>query len=1101
MTVEKETRRGRTMTKVKAANRLINRYFTRAGHSPYDMVEWKKCDSAIYQPNGEVVFSMKGVEAPENFSQLAVDIAVSKYFRKAGAPKTGCETSVRQMVYRVTRTVAQFGLDFGYFKDADEMKTFEDELAYLLLTQRGSFNSPVWFNLGLHHVYGISGSGGNFYWDFKKKTVVQSTNSYERPQCSACFIQSVNDDLMSIFNLIKNEARVFKYGSGSGTNFSLIRGKMEKLSGGGTSSGLMSFLEVFDRAAGATKSGGTTRRAAKMVILNADHPEIRDFINWKVKEEAKVGALIASGYDSDFNGEAYKTVSGQNGNNSVRVNDAFMKAVESDGLWETKYRTDSKVNEKFKARDLFNELAEAAWKCADPGLQFHDTINKWHTCKASGDINASNPCSEFMFIDDSACNLSSLNLMKFVKNGGALDVPAFKQAVKLFITAQEIIVDASSYPTAEIARNSHLFRPLGIGYANLGALLMVKGLPYDSDEARAFSAAVTSLMTGFAYEVSAGIAANMGAFEEYEKNKKPMLEVIHMHMDESRRIDKSALSKDDQNLYVEALDAWRKALDAGEKHGYRNAQVSLLAPTGTIGFLMDCDTTGIEPDYALVKYKKLAGGGFLKIINASVPQALKKLGYDEVQINDIIAYVQGTQTLIGAPHINHKTLAEKGLTREEIARAEKALPSAMELSSAFSPSIVGAALYERIGLPLEKWGEILTRLGFDEKQIAEAEDAICGVGTIEGAPGLKKEHLPVFDCANPNGRKGVRFIEPMGHVRMMAAVQPFLSGAISKTVNLPKTASVEDVKKIFMDSWKLGLKAVAVYRDGSKHSQPLSSDKKADAASRTASDYEAEIADLKAKLAETEAKLAAANAVLAAPKAERRRLPTKRKGITQEVKIGGQKLFIRTGEYDDGSLGEIFLDMHKEGATFRSIMNMFAIAVSLGLQYGVPLEDFVDMFVFTRFEPSGMVNHPNIKSTTSIVDFIFRFLALEYLGRTDFVQVPPMIALMEKKSGDAAHSPNKPALVQTPPASQKAAAVKSEAKTVSAADTKAARGSEGNASANSREADAKTGLQGVNAQLGKLMGDAPMCNICGNLTLRNGTCYKCIVCGNSMGCS
>ncbi len=908
----KKTRNRKTA--VSSSLRFERRY-TRVGIHPLDEIGYVKTDSKISDTEGKIVFEMKNVEVPVGWSQLAIDILVSKYFRKAGVPGTGHETSVRQVIKRITHALRIAGEKGGYFNSADAVM-FEAELTYLLVNQYGAFNSPVWFNLGLFEEYGITGSGGNHFWNRENKSFDETKNAYEHPQCSACFIQSVDDDLMSIFDLLKNEARLFKYGSGTGTNFSKIRGNKEKLSGGGLSSGLISFLEVLDRGAGATKSGGTTRRAAKMVCLDVDHPEINDFVNWKMKEERKAAALIAAGYSADFNGEAYKTVSGQNSNNSVRITDEFMKDVIDDAEWKTVARSTGEVVETFKARELWKNIATASWSCADPGLQFDSTINRWHTCSQTDKIHASNPCSEFMFLDDTACNLASLNLVKFLKTDGSFDLEGYRHACRIFIVAQEILVDHSSYPTPKIAKNSHDYRPLGLGYANLGTLLMLKGIAYDSEQGRAWAATLTAILTGEAYAVSAEEAAQLGAFKGYSRNREPMLNVIRKHKEAIDHIDKTKVPVE---LIKAAKDSWEKAIESGEQYGFRNAQVTVLAPTGTIGLLMDCDTTGIEPDFALVKFKKLAGGGYFKIVNGSVQVALRNLGYQESQIKEINAYLLETMTL-------------------------------------------------------------------------------------EGAPSFKPEHLTVFDCANKCGERGTRFIAPMGHLRMMAAVQPFLSGAISKTVNLPHETTVEEIEEIHLQSWKLGLKSVALYRDGCKLSQPLST----------------QYGSL----------------------STRHRLPSKRKGLTIEAAVAGHKVYIRTGEYEDGSLGEVFIDMHKEGAAYRSIMNCFAISVSLGLQYGVPLQEFVDKFTFTRFDPSGIVTgHPNVKMATSIVDYIFRVLGMEYLGRTDFLQVKPPVDLTADK--DAVDF------------------------TVEGQD----------------------------------MGDAPPCDSCGHTTVRNGSCYRCLNCGNSMGCS
>ncbi|MFO7181667.1 MAG: vitamin B12-dependent ribonucleotide reductase, partial [Pseudomonadota bacterium] len=942
----------------------IERRFTEVGADPFAGIVWESRQSVITNPDGSVVFKMEGAEVPASWSQLATDIVVSKYFRKAGlhGDKTRGETSVRQVIHRIAHTIRVAGEQFGgYFASKKDADAFEAELSFMMANQYGAFNSPVWFNCGLYHEYGIEGSGGNWAYDEQLGDVVETTNAYGRPQCSACFIQSVEDDLMSIYDLVKSEARLFKYGSGTGSNFSKIRGKQEKLSGGGTSSGLMSFLEVFDRAAGATKSGGTTRRAAKMVCLDMDHPEIVDFIQWKVREERKARALIAAGFEADFNGEAYRTVSGQNSNNSVRVNDEFMRAALSGGKWQTLTRTTNEVVDTYDAADLWRQIAEAAWACADPGVQYDTTINRWHTCPNSGRINASNPCSEYMFLDDTACNLASLNLTKFLREDGSFDVDGYRHAIEIFFLAQEILVDFSSYPTKRIARNSHDFRPLGLGYANLGTLLMLLGIPYDSDEGRAIAGALTAILCGHAYTTSARIAASKGPFEGFAKNREPMLRVMRMHQEAAYAINRDACP---ETLWRAACEAWDTAVREGEAFGYRNAQATVLAPTGTIGLLMDCDTTGIEPDFALVKFKKLAGGGYFKIVNQSVPKALARLGYSEAQIQEIVAYVSGTNTLLGAPHVNRANLKARGLTDEELDKVENSLASVFELGLAFAPWVVGKEAYDRLGVTAEKMSQpgfsLLRHLGFSDAQIEEANDVIVGRMTIEGAPYLREEHYPVFDCANRCGKLGKRYLSPMAHVRMMAAAQPFLSGAISKTVNLPNEATVEDVRQIYEEGWKLGLKAIALYRDGCKASQPLSTTSKERKEKEEAA---------------TEKPAAAAAVTMRRPEGVRVRLPKKRRGFTQEAHVGGHKVFLRTGEYDDGTLGEIFIDMHKEGAAFRSLMNCFAMAVSIGLQYGVPLETFVEQFTFTRFEPHGVVTgHPNIKFATSIVDYIFRVL-------------------------------------------------------------------------------------------------------------------------------
>jgi len=1012
------------------------RVFTREGRHPFEEIEWALRSSKITNPDGSVVSSMDNVEVPASWSQLATDVAVSKFFRKAGvAQKSGDldhEHSVTQLIERITSSIRKAGeILGGYFKTTKDAVIFEQELAHLLVHQKGAFNSPVWFNCGLFEAYGIVGQGGSYFWNPQTNEIERTATAYQHPQCSACFIQSVDDDLMSIFDLIKNEARLFKYGSGTGTNFSKLRGKQERLSGGGLSSGLISFLEVLDRGAGATKSGGTTRRAAKMVCLDMDHPEIVDFIEWKAREEKKAKALIEAGYSADFNGEAYRTIAGQNSNNSVRVSDEFMNAVVKDGDYSTRLRTSGQIFETYKAKDLLRKLSQAAWECADPGVQYDTTINRWHTCKETDSIHASNPCSEYMFLDDSACNLASLNLVKFWNEKSGFDVEAFRHAVRIFTTAQEILVDYSSYPTEKIARNSHEFRPLGLGYANLGTLVMLQGLPYDSPEANQLCGAITAMMTGHGYRVSAEIASQKGAFKGFAANKASMLEVIRMHRDSATR-----LSGKMAKLNEAAIEDWDMALSLGEQFGYRNAQLSVLAPTGTIGLLMDCDTTGIEPDFSLVKFKKLSGGGSFKIVNSSVPLALKHLGYSEDQVREITEYIVGRPQLDVGPGFNREVLMQRGLSRRSLDEVESRLSSAFSLRSAFSTHALGDRAREELKVSPEVWSQtdfdVLSYLGFDADLIHQASERICGTMMIEGAPHLKPEHYAVFDCANKCGR-GERFIAPLGHVRMMAAAQPFLSGAISKTVNLPHSATVQDIEDVYLQGWKMGLKAIAVYRDGCKASQPLSSK-----------------VDSKTKLESVQ--------LPAATHISRRKLPKKRGGFTQEARVAGHKVYLRTGEYPDGSLGEIFIDMHKEGAAFRSMMNCFAIAVSVGLQHGVPLQEFVDKFVYTRFEPQGAVDHPNIKYATSVIDYVFRVLGMEYLGRTDFVQVKPdsetlpVDGLSGAKAIDEVVAPSQD-------------------------------------------------LDGQDTLLRGLMGDAPFCDTCGHTTVRNGTCYKCVNCGNSMGCS
>jgi len=1105
---------GKTNGKAKAAARtgntgvkttrstptLVQRRYTTPGVDPLDQVDYDLRDSVISNPDGSVVFACRGAEIPRSWSQLATDIAVSKYFRRAGLhgdPKLG-ETSARQLVYRVAHTIREAGEKRGYFQASAEADTFEAELAHMLIHQVGAFNSPVWFNCGLFQRYEIAGSGGNWAWSDAQGAVAETANAYEAPQCSACFIQSVNDDLMSIFELVKNEARLFKYGSGTGSNFSALRGRQEKLSGGGTSSGLMSFLEVFDRAAGSTKSGGTTRRAAKMVCLDMEHPEIVDFIEWKSREEKKAQALIAQGYPADFNGEAYHTVSGQNSNNSVRVSDAFMEAVEGNTAWQTRARTSGVCVDTYPARELWSKVAKAAWACADPGVQYDSTINDWHTCPNSGRINASNPCSEYMFLDDTACNLSSLNLTKFLVEGvdGSLrfDIEGYRHAARVFFLAQEILVDYSSYPTKTIAQNSHDYRPLGLGYANLGTLLMVLGIGYDSPAGRSMAAALTAILTGQAYRVSAEVAAHKGPFAGYAKNSVPMLRVMRKHRDAAYAIDAASCPGD---LFAAAKADWDEAVRLGERYGYRNAQATVLAPTGTIGLLMDCDTTGIEPDFALVKFKKLAGGGYFKIVNASVERALGRLGYSKAQIAEILAYVVGTNTFLGAPMVNREYLKGKGFANEDITRLESQLPGAFTVEGVFSGFGLGPDLCKRLGVEeaakAPGWN-LLAHWGLTRAQIDLLGDTLLGRMTVEGAPHLRDEHLPVFDCANRCGKHGSRYLKPMAHVQMMAAVQPFLSGAISKTVNLPNDATVDEVMDIYTQGWKLGLKAVALYRDGCKASQPLSTSGKDDKTEKEdKAQGEAEVRAAAATVAaaakpEARALVASSTAVATGSDAAaefgplfakapvlspqrqtvRYRLPKKRRGFTQEAKIGGHKVFLRTGEYEDGQLGEIFIDMHKEGAAFRSLMNSFAIAVSMGLQHGVSLGEYVDQFTFTRFEPQGAVEgHANVKFATSIIDYVFRVLGVEYLKRYEFAHVPPT------ETEEPSHGTMTPA---APSASQ---ALHGET---------------------SQEIGAMGG-SALDQQLGKMMGDAPFCDNCGHITVRNGACYRCLNCGSSMGCS
>ena len=1113
----------------------FSRRFTREGVSVLDQFDYDYRTSVIRNPSGEVVFEMNNVEVPRQWSQIATDILAQKYFRKAGVPQAdgslGRETSAKQVAHRMANCWKVWGERYNYFATEKDAQVFYEELVYSILNQACVPNSPQWFNTGLYESYGIKGKPqGHYYVDQVDAVLKKSTSAYERPQPHACFILSVTDDLVNeggIMDLWVREARIFKYGSGVGTNFSQIRGEGERLSGGGTSSGLMSFLKIGDRAAGAIKSGGTTRRAAKMVCLDLDHPEILDFIDWKAEEEKKVGALIDAGYSSDYEGEAYRTVSGQNSNNSVRIPNGFFEKLEKGEDWELKARTDGRVMKKIPARELWNKIAYAAWRCADPGTQYDTTINEWHTCPEGGRINASNPCSEYMFLDNTACNLASVNLRQFFDGEkNIFDVEGFEDTCRLWTVVLEISVLMAQFPSKEVAQLSFDYRTLGLGYANLGSMLMVSGIPYDSEEARGIGGAISAIMTGIAYKTSAELSSILGPFAKYEENKQHMLRVMRNHRLAAYDADEyEELSLKPQGIKAQycpdyllkaATKAWDDAVQSGEKHGYRNAQTTVIAPTGTIGLVMDCDTTGVEPDFALVKFKKLSGGGYFKIINQSVPLALKNLGYDEKQVNTIIKYAVGSGTFAGAPHINHQTLSEKGFLADEIKKLDTAVTSAFEIGFVFNVYSLGEACLQRLGFKPEQYfnfeWSLLDALGFTEEQMDAANDYVCGTMTVEGAPYLKDEHLPVFDCANKCGKKGQRFIHAYGHIRMMGAAQPFLSGAISKTINLPNEANVEEIADCYLLSWQLGLKANALYRDGSKLSQPLSnkSDKKkkvveaetetkeenttttsniVDLGQLTISELLEEVQKRVQSSPDTKLKRQLAMIV------ERRTLPAKRRGFTQKAKINGQALFLRTGEYGDGTAGEIFIDMAKEGATMRSMLNCFAIAISIGLQYGVPLEEFVEKFVFTRFEPSGMVDHPNIKTTTSIVDFIFRALAYEYLGRTDLVHVLDKPEVLNTGTDDWDEIPNSLEYDKKTPELSDVRIVGPAAKTTEQQTAKAVVKTTINVRAEAGSMDA------VNAAAKSMQSDAPACNVCGHITIRSGTCYKCLNCGNSMGCS
>lgn len=1119
----------------------VERHFTREGVNVYDMFTYDYRTSIIKNPNGSVVFEMNNVEVPNFWSQVATDVLAQKYFRKAGVPQpdgsSGRETSIKQVAHRMAHCWMKWGQDYGYFDSADDAQVFYDELAYMIVGQYAAPNSPQWFNTGLHSSYGISGKPqGHYFVNPKTGQLEKSTSAYERPQPHACFILSVDDDLVNeggIMDLWVREARIFKYGSGVGTNFSRIRGANEKLSGGGSSSGLMSFLKIGDRAAGAIKSGGTTRRAAKMVCLDLDHPEIIEFINWKKAEEKKVAALIAAGYPSDYEGEAYATVSGQNSNNSVRIPNEFFQALEEGKDWELKARTDGRVMKSVPSKEMWDMIGDAAWACADPGVQYDSTINEWHTCPEGGRINASNPCSEYMFLDNTACNLASLNLMRFFNTETLeFDVKAYEHAARLWTMVLEISVLMAQFPSPEVAQLSYEYRTLGLGYANLGSVLMVAGIPYDSPKAFAWCGALTAILNGVAYQTSAEMAKYLGAFPKYEENKNHMLRVMRNHRYaaynateayEGLTIKPVGIDPKycPEYLLTAACNSWDLAVQMGEQYGYRNAQATVIAPTGTIGLVMDCDTTGIEPDFALVKFKKLSGGGYFKIINSSVPAALKNLGYSESETDAIIKYAIGSASLKGAPHINPESLKFRGFNDEEIEKLDKAAAGAFEIGFAFNVWTLGEACLQRLGFKPEEYNNynfnLLRKLGFTRAEIEEANDYICGTMTVEGAPFLKEEHLPVFDCANKCGNKGTRYIAATGHIRMMAAAQPFLSGAISKTINLPNEANVEDIKECYYLSWQLGLKANALYRDGCKLSQPLSnkSDVKDDEDIQdTVEQVLGEDAHKPVGELSPEQVLEAATAILnkthdtafkhkLAGVVARKALPGKRGGFTQKATVGGQTIFVRTGEYEDGTLGEIFVDLHKEGATLRSLMNCFSIAVSLGLQYGVPLEEYVDKFTFTRFEPAGMVTgHDNIKNATSIIDYMFRMLGFEYLGREDFVQVQPNdaqrqnLAVNQHKLQQAI--PVQPATT-TPvaaPSPVSAAAVqpigfyKPEAKTEAKTDL----------TFTPIGAAAEGPVDQV-SEMNKRMGDSPACPTCGHITIRSGACYKCLNCGTQTGCS
>ncbi len=1229
----------------------FERRYTQAGRSPFEGVAFRAADSEIRNPDGSIVFQMSGLDVPADWSAVAVDILAQKYFRRSGIPARTTrvaepdmpqwlwrsipdeaalghlpeadrfvgETSARQVFHRMAGAWTYWGWRGGYFDSEADARAFHDEHCHMLATQVCAPNSPQWFNTGLHWAYGIDGPGqGHWFVDHQDGVARPSSSAYERPQPHACFIQGVADDLVNeggIMDLWVREARLFKYGSGSGSNFSRVRGAGERLTGGGRSSGLMSFLRIGDRAAGAIKSGGTTRRAAKMVCVDIDHPDVEDFIAWKTVEEQKVAALVAGSrlanrhlnavmracvdsslsgdqafdpkcnpalrreisaarkamlpesyvqrviqfarqgyreiefpiYDTNWESEAYLTVAGQNANNSVRITDAFLRAVGADQPWALTERTTGRTARTVGARRLWQSVAEAAWQSADPGVQYDTTINEWHTCPASGRINASNPCSEYMFLDDTACNLASINLMRFRRADGPFDVEAFQHAVRLWTVVLEISVMMAQYPSRRIAELSWRYRTLGLGYANLGALLMASGLAYDSVAGRAIAAAVTAVMTGAAYATSAEMARLLGAFAGYASNRDAMLRVVRNHKRAAHGeasgyeglsitpVPFDARHCPDPELAAAARRQWDDALMLGERYGYRNAQVSVIAPTGTIGLVMDCDTTGIEPDFALVKFKKLAGGGYFKIINRTVPLALRSLGYGEAAITRIVDHAVGHGSLATAPAINHASLAERGFDRSTIDRIDKAIVTAFDIRYAFSRHVLGDAFCRDIlGLDDAAFADprldVLARLGFSRSDIAAANRHACGTMTLEGAPDLAHHHLAVFDCANACGREGTRFLSAESHIRMMAAAQPFVSGAISKTINMPNSATVENCRDAYELSWRLGLKANALYRDGSKLSQPLSAMVLGDDLAANDDDLDlpplARVPVIAERIVE--------RIVEREVRAGRERLPQRRKGYTQKAIVGGHKVYLRTGEYEDGRVGEIFIDMHKEGAAFRSLMNNFAIAISIGLQYGVPLEEFVEAYTFTRFEPSGIVEgNDAIKMSTSLIDYIFRELAISYLGRSDLAHVE-QADLRPDGVGRGENQGELPA-PGTEAAEAAAAAVNRIASVgytrsnlyilngrmagnVALAEEAIAAGHPPteltNGPAVAKASNAQAAVVGVahgeastsalgfalEAKLRGFEGDA--CPECGNFTMvRNGTCLKCTTCGGTTGCS
>lgn len=1154
----------------------FSRRFTKNLNSPYADQSFEVRKSEIKEPDGRVVFSQDNVVVPKDWSQVATDVLAQKYFRRRGVPlskegnQTGGEHDARQVFHRLAGCWTDWGKRFGYFSSDEDANHFYDEVCYMLSHQMAAPNSPQWFNTGLYYAYGIDGPAqGHYYVDPKTHQLTQSKSAYEHPQPHACFIQSVGDDLVGengIMDLWIREARLFKYGSGTGTNFSSLRGEGEKLAGGGRSSGLMSFLKIGDRAAGAIKSGGTTRRAAKMVCLDLDHPEIESFIQWKVIEEQKVSALVAGSrvhkeklekvlhacrlddgmlktdptqnkrlsralreardaripesylvkvlqlaeqgmddldfpeFDIDWQSEAYGTVSGQNSNNSIRVSNAFFEALEKNDNWKLVNRTDGKVAKEIPAKKLWKDMAYATWASADPGLQYDSTINEWHTCPAGGRINASNPCSEYMFLDDTACNLASLNLMKFYDEvTGELAIEDFRHAVRLWTVVLEISVLMAQFPSRAIAEKSYEYRTLGLGYANLGALLMSMGIAYGSERAQSVTGAITALMTGESYATSSEMARELGVFKKYPENRESMLRVMRNHRRAVYQypnqeyegltvFPQSVDSRHCPRLLLEAAQkSWDKALEMGVEFGFRNAQVSVIAPTGTIGLIMDCDTTGIEPDFALVKFKKLAGGGYFKIINQSVPRALKTLGYNEKEIEDIILYSVGHGSLKKAPHINPGKLASLGFSEAVLKKLEASAREAFDVRFLINPFSVGEEFCkEQLKVPAHEIAshdfELLEFLGFSDEEIEAANQYVLGTMTVEGAPHLKEEHYSVFDCANKCGKYGKRFLHYQTHIDMMASAQSFISGAISKTINMPNEATIEEIEKAFFISWKKALKAISIYRDASKLSQPLNS-----SLMQTLFDN-LEEEELEPKVENQVPEVAKQLARMSM----RRELPKRRNGYTVKATIAGQRLYLRTGEYEDGAIGEIFVDMYKEGAAYRSLMNAFAIAVSMGLQYGVPLEEYVNKFHMFRFEPNGHVmDHDNIKFCSSVVDFIFRDLAMNYLGRTDLVHVPP------KELGNEAPLASS---LQIPQMSMGGMGMGSVASSEPQVALHMQVHMETDMAISREEWNDDTRLAMRIAKTKGYEGDP--CGDCGQFTLvRGGTCLRCVSCGATSGCS